>query len=532
MGKLLILLICALGAVGAGRIPQSENGIPYQLIGGSRGLFELFTPIRELQLRNLEILNRQRGYRDEQQQEQLQDANDRVKYEQELRYNRVPISRNIVELPTVSQDSSRLLHVGRRRQQQIQKRREGQDQETQQTRRQGIYEGIYGQEQEVRRDILGGVDRDDERREYIDRRRQEENVVPRRFGRIGEGRRVGDVDPVTEQDILRFIRLDNRLGELSDEQIVEILRRQRQQQAEQRRVGQQEQGLQQEREQDDLPTMRRDDDRLVYINRRRLDQSRADIIPRRIVSIGEGRRVDEGQLAYNRREQFIEAQRVQEQQRERVQEQQERERVQEEQQRERDRVEQQQRERVRTEQQQRERVRVEQQQRERVREEQQQREGVQERIDDAQRLSDSLPSVRRDDERLVYINRRRLGENAVTRRVGGQQEENVVPRRYGRIGEGRRVGDVDPVTEQDIVQFIRRDNRLGELSDEEIVEMLRRNRERQVQTGGRRVGQQVQEQDEDQDSEKRVQEEGLQTVRRDDERLVHVNRRRLGQGPY
>lgn len=85
------------------------------------------------------------------------------------------------------------------------------------------------------------------------------------------------------------------------------------------------------------------------------------------------------------------------------------------------------------------------------------------------RTSDTkLPTVRRNDERLVYINRRRLGENL----------DNLAPRRVVQIEEGRRVGEM---RDEDIVQLIRRDNRLEQLSDDEILEMLRRNRQRKEQ---------------------------------------------------
>lgn len=85
------------------------------------------------------------------------------------------------------------------------------------------------------------------------------------------------------------------------------------------------------------------------------------------------------------------------------------------------------------------------------------------------RSSDTkLPTVRRNDDRLVYINRRRLGDNL----------DNLAPRRVLPIEEGRRVGEM---RDEDIVQFIRRDNRLEQLSDDEILEMLRRNRQRKEQ---------------------------------------------------
>jgi len=110
---------------------------------------------------------------------------------------------------------------------------------------------------------------------------------------------------------------------------------------------------------------------------------------------------------------------------------------------------------------------------------------------------DDLQSVRRDDERLVHINRRRLEQN----------QEEMTPLRINRIGEGRRV---NPMSEQDILKLIRKDNRLNEVNDEEIIEMIRR--QRQEKNEGRRV-ENRQERDEDVKSI-----DDLQTVRRDDER--------------
>ncbi|TDG51301.1 hypothetical protein AWZ03_002388 [Drosophila navojoa] len=83
--------------------------------------------------------------------------------------------------------------------------------------------------------------------------------------------------------------------------------------------------------------------------------------------------------------------------------------------------------------------------------------------------ADNLQAVRRDDERLVHINRRRVN----------QQMENMTPRRVNTIAEGRRVDGEDTMKVEDIMRLIRSDNRLSELSDDEIIEMLRRNRQRQ-----------------------------------------------------
>lgn len=152
----------------------------------------------------------------------------------------------------------------------------------------------------------------------------------------------------------------------------------------------------------------------------------------------------------------------------------------------------------------------------------------QENVDDEQknyygRSSGNLPTVRRDDERLVYINKRRLN----------QIQEDLTPRRVFPIEEGRRVGDMK---DEDIVQLIRRDNRLEQLSDDEILEMLRRNRQRKEQeqeqerfqgvvrgdrfSEGRRVEQQ---QDQDEDQDRRQNEDRLIQLIRQDSRLGQLS---------
>lgn len=152
----------------------------------------------------------------------------------------------------------------------------------------------------------------------------------------------------------------------------------------------------------------------------------------------------------------------------------------------------------------------------------------QENVDDEQknyygRSSGNLPTVRRDDERLVYINKRRLN----------QIQKDLTPRRVFPIEEGRRVGDMK---DEDIVQLIRRDNRLEQLSDDEILEMLRRNRQRKEQeqeqerfqgvvrgdrfSEGRRVEQQ---QDQDEDQDRRQNEDRLIQLIRQDSRLGQLS---------
>ncbi|XP_068148938.1 fat-body protein 1 [Drosophila tropicalis] len=96
-----------------------------------------------------------------------------------------------------------------------------------------------------------------------------------------------------------------------------------------------------------------------------------------------------------------------------------------------------------------------------------------------QRPIDRLESVERDDERLVHINRRRLGQEQYQNQQ--QQQQRFYPRRGNTIDEGRRVVDGGLIQDEDIVKFIRQDNRLKEMSDDEIVQMLQRNREERRQ---------------------------------------------------
>lgn len=88
-----------------------------------------------------------------------------------------------------------------------------------------------------------------------------------------------------------------------------------------------------------------------------------------------------------------------------------------------------------------------------------------------ERLVDQLESVSRDDERLVHINRRRLNQDSE------QQQQRIIPRRINSIGEGRRVLGGRLIQDEDILKLIRSDNRLSLMSDDEILEMLKRNRE-------------------------------------------------------
>lgn len=88
--------------------------------------------------------------------------------------------------------------------------------------------------------------------------------------------------------------------------------------------------------------------------------------------------------------------------------------------------------------------------------------------------ADHLESVNRDDERLVHINRRRLNQDM-------SQQQKIIPRRIGSIGEGRRVGGDRLIQDEDILKLIRSDNRLQLMSDEEILEMLQRNRQQRLE---------------------------------------------------
>ncbi|KAH8240077.1 hypothetical protein KR032_010967 [Drosophila birchii] len=91
--------------------------------------------------------------------------------------------------------------------------------------------------------------------------------------------------------------------------------------------------------------------------------------------------------------------------------------------------------------------------------------------------ADQLESVSRDDERLVHVNRRRLNQDISQQ----QQQQRMTPRRVGSIGEGRRVLGERLIQDEDILKLIRGDNRLPLMSDEEILEMLKRNRQQRLE---------------------------------------------------
>lgn len=127
-----------------------------------------------------------------------------------------------------------------------------------------------------------------------------------------------------------------------------------------------------------------------------------------------------------------------------------------------------------------------------------------------ERLVDQLESVSRDDERLVHINRRRLNQDSE------QQQQRIIPRRINSIGEGRRVLGGRLIQDEDILKLIRSDNRLSLMSDDEILEMLKRNRE------------QRQRNDDDEDDSNDDDDEDVDDIR---ERRTGIRSRRSLQTP-
>nr|XP_016997454.2 fat-body protein 1 isoform X2 [Drosophila takahashii] len=95
---------------------------------------------------------------------------------------------------------------------------------------------------------------------------------------------------------------------------------------------------------------------------------------------------------------------------------------------------------------------------------------------EGQSYADQLESVDRDDERLVHINRRRLSQD-----IQQPQQQKIIPRRISSIGEGRRVMGDRPIEDEDILKFIRGENRLKLMTDDEILEMLKRNRQQRLE---------------------------------------------------
>ncbi|EDV51736.2 fat-body protein 1 isoform X2 [Drosophila erecta] len=97
-----------------------------------------------------------------------------------------------------------------------------------------------------------------------------------------------------------------------------------------------------------------------------------------------------------------------------------------------------------------------------------------------QTYADQLESVSRDDERLVHINRRRLNQDNQNNQ-DIQQQQIYYPRRINSIGEGRRVIGGRPIQDEDILKLIRGENRLKLMTDDEILDMLKRNRQQRQQ---------------------------------------------------
>ncbi|EDW70396.2 uncharacterized protein Dvir_GJ11558 [Drosophila virilis] len=318
-------------------------------------------------------------------------------------------------------------------------------------------------------DNLQTVQRDDERLVHINRRRLGQPMdimTPRRINPIGEGRRVGDMNTIKDDDIVQLIRKDNRLRQLSDEEIVEMLgrNRQRKEQTQQGQTWNIQRHLSQDEElnhgNENLQTVSRDDERLVHINRRRLDQPMDIMTPRRINPIGEGRRV--GDMNTMKDEDIVQLIRKDNRLGQLSDE---------------EIVEMVRRNRQRKEQTEKERfmgiVRDDRlSEGRRVNQVQLEQDQISKsRNEDWHRGTDNLETMSRDDEQLVHINRRRLN----------QPMDIMTPRRISPIGEGRRVDGEDTMKVEDIMQLIRRDNRLVHLSDDEIIEMLRRNRQRKEQ---------------------------------------------------
>ncbi|XP_039488021.1 fat-body protein 1 [Drosophila santomea] len=100
-----------------------------------------------------------------------------------------------------------------------------------------------------------------------------------------------------------------------------------------------------------------------------------------------------------------------------------------------------------------------------------------------QSYADQLESVSRDDERLVHVNRRRLNQDNQYNQENQdiQQQQRNFPRRINSIGEGRRVMGERPIQDEDILKLIRGENRLKLMTDDEILDMLKRNRQQRLQ---------------------------------------------------
>ncbi|KAH8364065.1 hypothetical protein KR084_002077 [Drosophila pseudotakahashii] len=125
-----------------------------------------------------------------------------------------------------------------------------------------------------------------------------------------------------------------------------------------------------------------------------------------------------------------------------------------------------------------------------------------------QSYADQLESVDRDDERLVHINRRRLSQDIQQQQQ--QQQQRIIPRRIGSIGEGRRVMGDRPIQDEDILKLIRGENRLKLMTDDEILEMLKRNRQQRLEKHQNDDDDNDDDDDDDEDVERR---QGLRSRR-------------------
>ncbi|KAH8380020.1 hypothetical protein KR009_008542 [Drosophila setifemur] len=113
----------------------------------------------------------------------------------------------------------------------------------------------------------------------------------------------------------------------------------------------------------------------------------------------------------------------------------------------------------------------------------------QEREQEQQSYADQLESVSRDNERLVHINRRRLNQiqnqnqnlNIWEQKQQQQQQQRIIPRRIVSIGEGRRVLGERPIQDEDILKLIRSEHRLQLMTDDEVLDMLKRNRQQRLE---------------------------------------------------
>ncbi|XP_043649417.1 fat-body protein 1 isoform X1 [Drosophila teissieri] len=123
-----------------------------------------------------------------------------------------------------------------------------------------------------------------------------------------------------------------------------------------------------------------------------------------------------------------------------------------------------------------------------------------------QTYADQLESVSRDDERLVHVNRRRLNQD----NQDIQQQQINYLRRVDSIGEGRRVMGERPIQDEDILKLIRGENRLKLMTDDEILDMLKRNRQQRLQ---KYIDEEENDDNDDDEDENVVRRQGLRSRR-------------------